>query len=71
MLLPTGKRILRGVVKVVAAAAAAIFVLDNRLSGTIGIALLVGSIAVLLVCLVVWLVFDLGEDTGFWPDKPS
>jgi hypothetical protein len=70
-MLPTGKRLLRGVVKVVAAAAAAVFVLDNRLSGTIGIVLFVGSIVVLLVCLVVWLVFDLGEDTGFWPDKPS
>lgn len=70
-MLPTRKRILRGVVKVAAVAAAGVFVFDNRLSGTIGIALLVGSIAVLPVCLVVWLGFDLGEDTGFWPNRPS
>jgi len=48
-MLPTGKRILRRVVKVVAAAAAVVFLLDNRLSGTIGIVLLVGSIAALLI----------------------
>jgi hypothetical protein len=70
-MLPTGKRILRGVVKAIAVAAAAVFVLDNRLSSTIGIVLFVGSIAVLLVCLFVWLVFDLGENSRFWPDKPK
>ena len=70
-MLSARRRILRGVVKVIAVAAAAVFVLDNRLGGTVGIVLLVGSIAVLLVCLFVWLVFDLGEDTGFWPDKPK
>jgi len=70
-MLPTGKRILRGVIKVVAAVAAAVFVFDNRLNGTVGIVLLVGSIVILLVCLFVWLFFDLGGDTGFWPDKPS
>jgi hypothetical protein len=68
---PTGKRILRGVVKLVAALAAAVFLLDNRLRGTIGIVLVVGSIALLLVCLVVWLVFDLGKDSGFRPGKPD
>jgi hypothetical protein len=61
-MLPRGKQILRRVLKVVAVVAAAVFVLDNRLSGTIGIVLLVGSIVVLLVCLFVWLIFDLGED---------
>jgi predicted membrane-bound dolichyl-phosphate-mannose-protein mannosyltransferase len=70
-MLPTGKRILRGVVEVVATAAAAVFVLDNRLSGTTGVVLFVVSIAVLLVLLFVWLAFDLTEDTGFWPDKPK
>jgi hypothetical protein len=70
-MLSTGKRILRGVVKVVAAAAAAVFFLDSRLSSSTGILLFVGSIAVLLVCLFVWLIFDLREDTGFWPDKPK
>jgi hypothetical protein len=70
-MLPTGKRILRGVVKAVAAAAAGIFIFNNRLTGTTGIALFVGSIVVLLLCLFVWLIFDLGEHTGFWPDKPK
>jgi F0F1-type ATP synthase assembly protein I len=69
-MLPTGKQILRRVVKVVALVAAAVFVLDNRLSGTIGIVLLVGSIVVLLVCLFVWLIFDFGEDSAL-PDKPK
>jgi hypothetical protein len=61
-MLPRGKQILRRVLKVVAVVAAAVFVFDNRLSGTIGIVLLVGSIVALLVCLFVWLIFDLGED---------
>jgi hypothetical protein len=56
---------------VVAAAAAAVFVLDTRLGGTVGIVLLVGSIAVLLICLFVWLFLGLGRNAGFWPDKPS
>jgi hypothetical protein len=64
------KRILRGVVKVVAAAAGVVFLLDNRLSGSAGFVLL-GSIAVLFVCLFIWLIFDLGEGTAFWPRKPD
>jgi hypothetical protein len=66
------KRVLRGVVKVVATAAGVVFLFDNRLSGTAGTVLL-GSIAVLFVCLFVWLIFNLGEneDSGFWPNKPN
>ncbi len=64
------KRLVRGVVKVVASAAAVVFLFDNRLSGTAGLVLL-GSIAVLFACLFVWVIFDLGEDTGFWPNKPD
>lgn len=70
-MLPIGKRILRGAIKAVMVAAGGIFVLDSRLSGTVGIVLLVGSIAVLLVCLAVWLFFDLGEHPGVWPKRPD
>jgi predicted membrane protein len=70
-MLPTGKRILRAIVKVVASAAAAIFVFDNKLTGTTGIVLFVGSLAALLVCLLVWLIFDLSVGAGFRPDKPK
>ena len=63
------KRFFRGVVKVVASIAGAVFVFDNRLSGTAGLVLL-GSIAVLFLCGVVWMMFlrdnDDG-DTGYWP----
>jgi hypothetical protein len=64
------KRILRGVVKIVATAAVLVFFFDNKLSGTAGLVLL-ASIAVLFLCLFVWLIFDLGEHSGFWPDKPD
>jgi hypothetical protein len=60
-MLPAGPRILRVDVKGIAAATAAIVVLDNRLSGTIGIVPFGASIAVLLVCLRVWLICDLGR----------
>jgi hypothetical protein len=69
-MLRVAKRVLRGVVKVVATAAGVVFLFDNRLSGTAGIVLL-ASIAVLFVCLFVWLIFDLGEDAGLGPDKPQ
>ena len=69
-MLPVAKRILRGIVKVLAAAAGVVFLFDNRLSGGAGIVLL-GSIAVLFVCLFVWLVFNLGGDTEMGPDKPQ
>ena len=58
-----GKRVLRAVIKAVALAAGVVFLFDNRLSGTAGDVLL-GSIAVLFVCALLWLAFGLGEDTG-------
>jgi len=67
---PLGKRILRGIVKTIAAAAGLVFVFDNRASGIAGIVLL-ASVAVLFLCLFVWLIFDLGEGDGFWPKKPD
>jgi hypothetical protein len=68
-MLSVRKRILRGAVKVVATAAGLVFLFDNKLGGNAGTVLL-GSIAVLFICLFVWLIFGLGEDTGFWPNKP-
>lgn len=65
------KRILRAAVKVVATAAGIVFLFDNKLNSTTGITALLGSLAVLLICLFIWLNFDLGEDKGFWPDKPE
>jgi hypothetical protein len=64
------KRILPGVVKLVAAAAGVVFLFDNRLSGAAGIVLL-GSIAVLFVCLFVWLFFDLGDDAESGSNEPQ
>ena len=55
------KRILRVVIKLVAGAAGLVFLFDNKLSGNAGIVLL-SSIGVLLVCMIVWLIFGLGED---------
>jgi len=55
------KRILRPIVKVVAGIAGVVFIFDNRLSGTEGLVLL-GSIAALVVCGLVWMIFDLAED---------
>jgi len=60
------RRILRKAIQIVATIAGVVFLFDNRFSSS-GLAVLVASIAVLLVCLFLWLIFDLGEDTGFWP----
>jgi len=64
------KRILRAIVKIVATCAGLVFLFDNRISGNAGTVLL-ASIAVLFVCGLVWLIFDLGEGRGFWPKKPG
>lgn len=63
------KRILRTLVKIIAAAAGLIFVFDNDFGGRAGIWLL-ASIGVLFVCMLLWLIFDLGEHEGYWPDRP-
>jgi hypothetical protein len=69
-MLPVAKKILRSVLKVVATAAGVVFLFDNRFSGNAGVVLL-GSIAVLFICLLVWLIFDLGDDSGLGPDEPQ
>ena len=63
------KQFFRGVVKVVACIAGVVFIFDNHLSGTEGLVLL-GSIAVLFVCGIVWMIFlrdDDDADAGYWP----
>jgi F0F1-type ATP synthase assembly protein I len=67
------KGFFRGVVKAIAIVAAAVFFFDNHLSGAAGLVLL-GSIAVLFLCLFVWLIFLRDDDdvggTGYWPPDP-
>ena len=58
--LPVAKRILKGIVKVIATVAGIVFIFDNRLSGTAGLVLL-GSVIVLFLCVLVWLIIDEGE----------
>jgi len=41
--------------------------LDKKNSG----AGIMGSVAVLFVCFLLWQIFDLGADDGFRPDKPK
>jgi len=62
------KRILRGTIKCVAVAAALVFIFDNKDSGSAGI---VGAIAVLFLCFLIWQIFDLGASDGFRPDEPK
>jgi hypothetical protein len=64
------KRILRKAVEIVAVIAGLVFLFDNRLSDS-GLTALLAAIAVLFLCALVWLIFDLGGDAGFWPDKPE
>jgi hypothetical protein len=58
------KRILRGIVKVIAVAAVAVFIFDNTATDVAGIVLLIGG-AVLVLCLFVWRIVDLGDDDWF------
>jgi hypothetical protein len=62
------KRFLRGFIKGAAALAALVLVFDNRSSNVAGLVLL-GCVAVLVICVLVWLKFDLGEDDWFSPRK--
>lgn len=58
--------------KAIAVAAGLVFFFDNKITGTEGKVLL-GSIAVLLLCLLAWVFFGLGDDdenTGYWPRLP-
>jgi len=65
------KRLIRGVVKVVAGIAAVVFILV-RFTTTTEVLLFVGSIVVLLVCLGVLRLLEADdENTGYWPDGPK
>jgi len=62
------KRILRGLVKTIAAVAGLVIIFDNRASELGGI-VLIASVAVVLLCFLGWRAFDLGKDDVFWPKK--
>jgi len=55
------KKALRNMVKFIALIALIVFVFDNRLSRKSGLVLL-GSIGMLGICLIAWLLLSLGED---------
>lgn len=68
--LPIWKRVLRGLIKTIAAVAVGVFIFDNRADGVAGI-VLIASIPVALLCFLLWSVFDLGEDDWFRPTKAN
>jgi hypothetical protein len=62
------KRIFRGIIKGVAVFAALVFVFDKKDSGTAGI---MGSVAVLFLCFVLWQICHLGAEDGAAPGEPK
>ena len=62
------KRIFRRIIKGVAVFAALVFVFDRKDSGTAGI---MGAVAVLFLCFVLWQIFDLGAEDGAPASKPE
>ena len=64
------KKTLRHIVKGLAVVAAAVFVLDNRSSGTAGIVLM-GSIGLMGICLIVLLVLGQNEESNTTNVPPS
>ena len=65
-----GKKILRGVIKTIVVCAGLVLFFDNKVTGDAGTVLL-ASIAILFACGLIWLVFGLGEDSGYWPKRPE
>lgn len=61
------KHIARTAIKVVATIAAVVLVLVPT-GPFYGLTLFVGSITVLLVCFLLWLLLGGDENIGFWPD---
>jgi hypothetical protein len=58
------------VIKTIAVCAGLVFLFDNKITGDAGTVLL-ASIAVPFACGLIWLVFRLSEDSGYWPKKPD
>jgi hypothetical protein len=68
--LPIWKRIARGLIKTIAAVAGLIIIFDNRATGLAGI-VLIGSVAVVLLCFLGWRFLGLGDDDVFRPKKAN
>lgn len=64
------KSIIRSALKVVAAIAGLVC-LFCPVREFKQLLLFIGSMAVLLVCLLLWLLLFGDEHTGWWPDKPE
>lgn len=64
------KKWVRGLIKVIAAVAVLVLVFVNRVSSAAGLMML-GSLAVLILCILAWWKLDLGEDKWFSPRKPD
>ena len=62
------KRILRGTVKGVAVFAALVFVFDKKDAGTAGI---MGAVAVIFLCFLIWQIFKLGGEEPAVPGEPK
>jgi hypothetical protein len=63
------KRVLRKAIEVVAGIAGVAFLLARVTD--FGLTVMLCSVFVLFACGLVWLIFGLSEDTGFWPRKPD
>ena len=64
------KRTIRSAIKVAATIAALVFVFVPTHAFN-QLLLFLGSMVVLLICLLLWLLLFGDENTGYWPDKPE
>ena len=62
------KRILRGTIKGVAVFAALVFVFDKKDAGTAGI---MGAVAAIFICFLIWQIFKLGAEEPAASDEPK
>lgn len=65
------KRIIRHTIKAIAVVAGLVFWLVPPTKGFNELLVFIGSMVVLLICLVLWLLLFGDERTGWWPEKPE
>jgi len=63
------KRILRKAIEIVLGIAGVIFFVAPL--SNLGLTAMLCSVFVMFACGLVWLIFGLSEETGFWPRKPD